>query len=78
MAIYGVIMAIILQGKINESTCGNNYAECAFSGYALFWTGISVGFSNLFCGYDSPHLESVLAFPAVAAQSPMLKTPTPL
>ncbi len=22
-----------------------------YCGYALFWTGISVGFSNLFCGY---------------------------
>lgn len=56
VAIYGVIMAIILQGKINESKCGDNYAECAFSGYALFWTGISVGFSNLFCGYFPPQL----------------------
>lgn len=50
MAIYGVIMAIILQGKINDSKCLANFDECAFSGYSLFWTGISVGFSNLFCG----------------------------
>jgi len=51
VAIYGVIMAIILQGKINDSQClDTTYASCAFSGYALFWTGVSVGFSNLFCG----------------------------
>jgi V-type H+-transporting ATPase proteolipid subunit len=52
VAIYGVIMAIILQGKINESACGTDatFASCAFAGYALFWTGVSVGFSNLFCG----------------------------
>lgn len=51
VAIYGVIMAIILQGKIGDqcSQC-QDFSQCAFAGYALFWTGISVGFSNLFCG----------------------------
>ena len=57
VAIYGVIMAIILQGKINDSKCINNFDDCAFAGYSLFWTGISVGFSNLFCGYTLPDLE---------------------
>ena len=42
-------MAIILQGKVNEYT-GPVTNEIMFCGYALFWTGISVGFSNLFCG----------------------------
>ena len=51
MAIYGVIMAIILQGKVNEYK-GEYTDELMFCGYALFWTGISVGFSNLFCGYS--------------------------
>ena len=58
VAIYGVIMAIILQGKVNEYK-GEYTDEVMFCGYALFWTGISVGFSNLFCGYPFIHLEYV-------------------
>ena len=51
VAIYGVIMAIILQGKMNKTEMyDDNYPELVFAGYALFWTGITVGFSNLACG----------------------------
>jgi len=51
VAIYGVIMAIILQGKMNQTEMyDDNYPELVFAGYALFWTGITVGFSNLACG----------------------------
>ena len=56
VAIYGVIMAIIMIGKINSpdtvtdiTTC---YTTILFSGYAMFWTGFSVGLSNLICGYS--------------------------
>ena len=53
VAIYGVIMAIILLGKIKgdiDLSKEDNYALAAFSGYALFAAGILVGLSNLFCG----------------------------
>lgn len=46
-AIYGVIMAIILQAKIVESETAS---PSAFAGYAIFAAGATVGLSNLFCG----------------------------
>ena len=79
VALMSNIMAIILQGKINESQCLDaTYASCAFSGYALFWTGVSVGFSNLFCGYPFPYQESAWEFQVAAVRSPTRRTLTPL
>ncbi|KAF1994763.1 gephyrin [Amniculicola lignicola CBS 123094] len=52
VAIYGVIMAIIFSSKLNNVTDGEllysprNY----YTGYALFWAGLTVGFCNLVCG----------------------------
>ncbi|KAJ3367565.1 H(+)-transporting V0 sector ATPase subunit c'' [Kappamyces sp. JEL0680] len=54
VAIYGVIIAIIFSSKMNfaESVAPGEVWNKAtyFSGYALFWAGLTVGFSNLFCG----------------------------
>lgn len=46
-AIYGVIMAIILQAKIVES---DTTTFTSYAGYAIFAAGATVGLSNLFCG----------------------------
>jgi len=51
VAIYGVIMAIVFSSKIRivpeESLyTGSNY----YTGYALFWAGLTVGMCNLICG----------------------------
>jgi ATP synthase proteolipid subunit len=52
VAIYGVIMAIIFSAKLNfvgkeeELYTARNY----YTGYALFWAGITVGMCNLVCG----------------------------
>jgi V-type H+-transporting ATPase proteolipid subunit len=51
VAIYGVIMSIVFAAKL-ESVDANalhsptNY----YTGYALFWSGITVGMCNLICG----------------------------
>lgn len=52
VAIYGVIVAIILQTKIEyvepENGVYNKYAM--FSGYSVFGAGVTCGFANLVCG----------------------------
>jgi V-type H+-transporting ATPase proteolipid subunit len=54
VAIYGVIISIIFSSKLNfaESVAaGEVWGKATyFTGYALFWSGLTVGFSNLFCG----------------------------
>ncbi|KAL9632450.1 MAG: hypothetical protein Q9164_005312 [Protoblastenia rupestris] len=51
VAIYGVIMAIVFSAKLNAVEgdaiySGSNY----YTGYALFWGGLTVGMCNLICG----------------------------
>ena len=52
VAIYGVIMGIIMVGKMTnkEFTTQDMYNSALFSAYNLFSVGLSVGLSNLFCG----------------------------
>lgn len=54
VAIYGLIMTIIMNGKISYPSGGvltdEQYRQAWYGGSAIFWTGISVGFSNLLCG----------------------------
>ncbi|KAJ3133361.1 hypothetical protein HDU90_006310 [Geranomyces variabilis] len=53
VAIYGLIIAIVFSSKLNDAELpeGATWPKSAyFSGYALFWAGLTVGFSNLFCG----------------------------
>ncbi|SLM40244.1 v-atpase proteolipid subunit [Lasallia pustulata] len=51
VAIYGVIMAIVFSSKLNMVEgdalySANNY----YTGYALFWSGLTVGACNMICG----------------------------
>lgn len=49
-AIYGVIMAILISSRWFESPEDGGTPFTAFAGYALFFSGCMVGFSNLMCG----------------------------
>ncbi|CAI5951518.1 unnamed protein product, partial [Closterium sp. NIES-64] len=51
VAIYGVIVAIILQTKLESVGKARLHSpEALRSGYAIFNSGIIVGLANLFCG----------------------------
>ena len=54
VAIYGVVVAIILQTKIEAVDPAPNgfYSHKAmFSGYSIFGSGLACGFANLVCGW---------------------------
>lgn len=50
VAIYGIIMAIVFNGKLEEVK-GSFDDTSYFAGTSLFYGGVTVGFTNLFCGY---------------------------
>ena len=51
VAIYGVIMSIIFSAKLNSVTGDAVYsASNYYTGFAIFWGGVTVGFCNLICG----------------------------
>eukprot|EP00456_Euglypha_rotunda_P089271 TRINITY_DN9220_c0_g1_i4.p1 TRINITY_DN9220_c0_g1~~TRINITY_DN9220_c0_g1_i4.p1 ORF type:complete len:100 (+),score=16.75 TRINITY_DN9220_c0_g1_i4:87-386(+) len=47
-------MAIIIQNKLSSGSASSDFAatrtDRLYAGFALFSAGITVGFSNLFCG----------------------------
>lgn len=51
VAIYGVIMAIIFSSKIQAVSGADLYSgDSYYTGFALFWSGLTVGMCNLVCG----------------------------
>ncbi|KAI9295558.1 hypothetical protein K502DRAFT_337520 [Neoconidiobolus thromboides FSU 785] len=54
VAIYGVIMAILFSAKLGEVAAvsgGELFTKSHYyTGYAIFWGGLTVGLCNLFCG----------------------------
>ncbi|VEU23510.1 DEKNAAC104752 [Brettanomyces naardenensis] len=49
VAIYGLIMAIVFSAKVTPAALIFT-RENVYTGHCLFWAGLTVGFSNLFCG----------------------------
>ena len=55
VAIYGLITAIIMSGKLTKVVDDpfynlGTFQKCEYAGFCLFGAGLVVGFSNLACG----------------------------
>ena len=53
VAIYGVIMGVIMSGKVGDKTYAEimlEYDHALWTGFGLLCLGVYVGVSNLFCG----------------------------
>lgn len=51
VAIYGVIMSIVFSAKLSGIYGAELYdAKTYYTGFALFWSGLTVGMCNLVCG----------------------------
>ncbi|ODV67128.1 putative V-ATPase proteolipid subunit Ppa1 [Hyphopichia burtonii NRRL Y-1933] len=51
VAIYGLIMAIVFSAKMASVPANALFTkENMYTGFSLFWAGITVGISNLICG----------------------------
>lgn len=51
VAIYGLIMAIVFSAKLaSVDSIALTSKENLYTGYSLFWAGLTVGLSNLICG----------------------------
>ncbi|CCE86066.1 Piso0_005715 [Millerozyma farinosa CBS 7064] len=51
VAIYGLIMAIVFSSRVTNVPQTQIFTpENMYTGYSLFWAGITVGLSNLICG----------------------------
>ncbi|KAK9761233.1 V-type proton ATPase subunit c'' [Basidiobolus ranarum] len=50
VAIYGVIMAIVFSAKLGTTSSDGFTASHYYTGFSLFWAGLTVGFCNFFCG----------------------------
>lgn len=50
VAIYGIILAIVFANRLKPMQKDDISAKAYYGGFSLFWSGLTVGMCNLFCG----------------------------
>jgi len=51
VAIYGIIVAIVFSAKLSNYQSDQGWTRNSyFTGYSIFWAGLTVGLCNLVCG----------------------------
>lgn len=74
VAIYGLIMAIVFSAKLSNVPEASLYSrDNLYTGYSLFWAGITVGLSNLICGISVGVTGSTAAISDAADSSLFVK-----
>ncbi|GME66903.1 hypothetical protein B5S28_g345 [[Candida] boidinii] len=74
VAIYGLIMAIVFSSKLTAVSSASIFTkENLFTGYSLFWAGLTVGLSNLVCGVSVGITGSTAAISDAADSSLFVK-----
>lgn len=74
VAIYGLIMAIVFSAKLTNVPEAQLYTkENLYTGYSLFWAGITVGLANLICGISVGITGSTAAISDAADSSLFVK-----
>ncbi|KAJ6258965.1 hypothetical protein Dda_5860 [Drechslerella dactyloides] len=74
VAIYGVIICIVFSSKIQSIPTEDLYhPENFYTGYALFWGGLTVGACNLICGVAVGITGSTAALADAADQTLFVK-----
>lgn len=74
VAIYGLIMAIVFSAKLTYVSSDELFNKNnLYTGYSLFWAGITVGVSNLICGISVGITGSTAAISDAADSSLFVK-----
>ncbi|EGV65651.1 V-type proton ATPase subunit c'' [Yamadazyma tenuis] len=74
VAIYGLIMAIVFSSKLTSVPQSELFTkENLYTGYSLFWAGVTVGLSNLICGISVGITGSTAAISDAADSSLFVK-----
>ncbi|AET41513.1 H(+)-transporting V0 sector ATPase subunit c'' Ecym_8228 [Eremothecium cymbalariae DBVPG len=51
VAIYGLIMSIVFSSKVTVASADTLFSKSnLYTGYSLFWGGLTVGVANMICG----------------------------